>query len=197
MKTKKNAIIVLLIFSMIILIVGIMLIFVDKDDNDIDLEELEKNTYNFGSTLELEQEPVYEEIFFETEEGIESFGALDGFDDGNEPYVKDGKLYVPDGNETTIVSHTWMDEGNSKYIKKPDFGKLEKVVVSESEFSCGFADVSSRDVSKYKKELTDAGFNKVIIDGNLRDIYVYSVKNEENITVTLNYIDNRLQIYVF
>ena len=194
MEAKKKKAIILLVIGLILIVVILSVINnIDNgnvDENDENLAE--KYVYNFGNTLDLENDRGFEEYAVNGTD-YPSFGITNEyFDTENELYYYEDKVRMMTYDGYITISFSWMDEGVGQKVTEPDFGNLEKFILRNSSFSARYSEVGMKEMEEYINELAAKGFSNVELNNkNKKEDYYYRAakefknSNDEEIRVTV------------
>ncbi|MBQ9313917.1 MAG: hypothetical protein IJ220_02785 [Clostridia bacterium] len=169
-----------------------------SDENNQSETTHSENEYNYNTTIDLDKEDTQ----FEYDPGLgtdyPNFGTISDYYENADVYFDEDKLYIQTYDGHDVISSQWNNEGYAIYINEPQFGELEKFILSSNSITASYADVKMRDTISYINELSGLGFNEVLKNdkNNSSDYYIYSAKKGD-ITVTLNYEKGKLIIMVF
>lgn len=199
---KKKKIIILAVLVVIIMIVSIFLNIKNKNRSEIsnngekDFEDNEQLIYSFDDMLDLEENGVMDDRAV-SDSGMPDFGILSDYYDGVDVEYYEDKMRIETNDGYMTISKSWMDEGYAKYIKEPEFGILDKFYLKAYSITADYKDVKMKEVTKYIEQLSELGFNNVILNNKQEKLYCYSAENGEGIVVTLNYENESLILEVY
>lgn len=205
MNPKKLRKIILLLASLLFIILVISTLtsnMNNKKNNDatfIENKSNEETVYNFNETVDLDKVEAKMDDDSEIGTDYPMFGTVGDYYDNADVHYDNDRLYIQSYNGHESISSTWLNEGYAVYINEPQFGEMEKFILSpESSISATYSEVKMKDIISYINELSGLGFNQVILNkkNNGMDYYIYSAKKGD-ITVTLNYEKGKLVIMVF
>ena len=170
----------------------------NQKKNEINNEIEDSNVYDFNETIDLDTENVRKEYDPEIGTDYPNLGTISDYYDHTDVFYEEDKVYIQSHDGYQVVSSEWMNEGYANEINEPEFGELEKFILSSPSITASFTGVKMRDTIDYINELSGLGFNEVVKNNrnNGADYYIYSAKNGD-ITVTLNYEKGKLVIMVF
>lgn len=199
MSTRKKKIILLLMVLLLLLVIIVSISSNgeknitnnNEEENNVPIADIDKNyQYDFNETLDLEANEGSEEI---ASNGTDypNFGILGEYYEGAEIRYEEDKMYIQSYDGYDVVSVSWLDESYAQHVNEPSFGVLQRCVLTRTQFSALYIEVTMKDVENYIKELEELGFTEVIMDkkDKKQGYYVYSAKKGD-ITATVNYTDN-------
>lgn len=199
-KKLKRIFIFAIIALIIVLTVPLIVNKVKENNSKEPFKTTDEKQYvfDFGNILNLESEGGPAEYKINDTENP-SLGIInDYYEDIPIEYVEPDVAVLSTFEGKVTVSSRWLDEGYANCIEQPSFGNLIKVVIKDAEFSARLSDVSINDVSDYIKVLEGQGYTNIIQDKKDKkaDIYRYTVRNDDGLTVFLNYSESNLEITV-
>lgn len=186
MEKKKRIILAFIVIVLVIFIsIFINLFKEDKVTKPNDNNMADKYVYNFGETLDLEDE-----------NGLEEYLVI-GTDSPNFGIVDEKDIFFVDEDDIIMetmegyitISHEWKEEGCAREVEQPGFGTLEKFILNGESISVRYTDVTIKEVSKYIKKLDSLGYTDVRLDNmnTKKDYYYFNAKKSDGVTVTITY----------
>ena len=197
---KKLLILLWLFFGIIVMLLVITWLIndsINNKDNNTNFTQKDYE-YEFGLPINLEKDGGREEFFSNSAEHS-SFGVIDDFYDDADIQYYDDKMQMQTYNGNKIISLSWMNEGNALFVEEPQFGSLEKFILTNGKgVSAVYKDVKLKDYKNYIKSLKDAGFNETINDKVKKNTnsYYCTVKNSNNVRVVVNFIDGKVYMEI-
>ena len=202
MNRKKMKIIVILCALLLLLSVSILTILDNflhnRKNNNVKDNEVYMggdSSYSFNQTIDLDNEEL--DTIYEPELGTENpeIGTISNYYDKSNIENHDGKLYLPSYDGEDIIATSWINEGFATYIEEPQFGDIEKFILSDESISASFINVKMRDAISYINRNAGLGFTNVKLNdrNDKYDYYNYSA-TKDDVTFTLNYEKGRMLI---
>ena len=200
MNPQKLRILFILGFFVLVIIIILSISFGSRQNNSGNHKNdnvTNNYSYSFDETVDIDSIETDTET---SSYGTDSpdYGVINEFYDNTDYFFDGRELHIQNIDGHDIVSEEWKEEGYGALIEKPEFGTLEKFILSPNQASARYNDVKMKDVESYIKSLKEQGFTNVVKDlkNNRANIYIYSAKKGEK-TVTLNYEDESLLIEIF
>lgn len=192
MELKKKKTIILIFIAIVLLIFVFLFInlFSDEEVNESNNDNItDKYVYNFGQTLDLEEEKGLEE-YIDIGTDYPSLGVIDEYTSENTYIGQDGSEIIMETFDGHITIYPeWQEDGCAREVEEPEFGTLEKFILDGNSISVRYNDVTIKDVSKYIKTLSDLGYTDVRLDNvnKKKDYYYFNAQKSNGVSVTITY----------